>query len=209
MSDVSPSLRGRLDHAEVTDNPKVWQPKFISRSCYMSVWVTCGLCPTPSPCESGRRRPRPLGSRITWNRVLVFAAASSQRAGGPVQNLHTAPRSVHVTSADVSLTATLMSIVVSATPPRGGFPPKAKLENLIKELLMLAVFSFQLQRRFNSRHIRYHKWIQPATDTVRRVSKHERNHVIISAVTVAGTVSVRTDCSSRRGRTQLTANPCS
>lgn len=104
---------------------------------------------------------------------------------------------------------TLMSIVVSATPPRGGFSPKAKLENLIKELLMLAVFSFQLQRRFNSRHIRYHKWIQPATDTVRRVSKHERNHVIISAVTVAGTVSVRTDCSSRRGRTQLTANPCS
>lgn len=44
---------------------------------------------------------------------------------------------------------------------------------------MFVMFSFQLQWRFNSWCIRYHKWIQPATDTIRRVSKHDRNHVII------------------------------
>lgn len=132
-----------------------------------SLFPARATCPCGSLVGCAPHRPpvsQAAGGLVLWGAGSPETAFSSspRRAHrgleAPVQNLHTAPRSVHVTSADVSLTAkTLMSIVVSATPPRGGFSPKAKLENLIKELLMLAVFSFQLQRRFNSRHIRYHK----------------------------------------------------
>lgn len=138
MSDVSLSLRGRLDHAEVADNPRVWQPEFISCSRYVSVWVSCGLCPTSSLCGSGCQRPHPLGSWIIWNTCSCLCHGKLKEGWrAPLQNLN-----AWAQKWPMSLLLTfhwqqqiLMSIVMPATPPQGYFSSKAKLESLIKELL--------------------------------------------------------------------------